>query len=384
MQKKPLRVLGPYPNRSGFRLVVLDGASRRAVTAKTLPAALALKDELSRALDEQAAQAIGTALAEYAEHLIRVRGVAEKTARHVERTLTRFLPAAESLGAITAERAAAIYKAETERISSRGQPVAADSHRLMLNRARSFFTWAREQGLVRRNPFEAVKPVGRRRSGKPQLRIDEARKFMAVALQKAQAGDTLAVGVLLMLLLGLRASEVLQRPVRDLDDGGRILWISRGKTANARRRLQVPEVLQPLLRQLAQGRAPTAWLFGTTRSGRPKHLEYLWSKVHALCQAAGVPVVCAHSLRGLHSTLALEAGATANLVAAALGHGSFAITARHYANPDTLLSAQARRVGSALAPGAEPTIGREQLAEALRGLLTSEQLQQLERKLFCG
>ncbi|HRI55280.1 MAG TPA: tyrosine-type recombinase/integrase, partial [Pseudomonadota bacterium] len=210
-----------------------------------------------------------------------------------------------------------------------------------------------------------------------------------------QAGDPLAVGVLLMLLLGLRASEVLQRPVRDVDDGGRVLWITRGKTTNSRRRLQVPEVLQPLLRRLVHGKQPVAWLLGATRTGRPKHLEYLWAKVHALCTVAGVPVVCSHSLRGLHSTLAIEAGATANLVAAALGHGSFAVTARHYADPDALLGAQARRVNHALLPTddvppvsadppAAPTISKEQLSEALRELLTHDQLQQLERKLFCS
>ncbi len=351
MKKKPLRVLGPYPNRAGFRLVVLEGPSRRAVTAKTLPAARALKAELVRALGEQAAGVIGPALTEYKEHLLRVRGIADKTAQHVERTLRRFLPITASLSAVTPERAARIYQEETQRISRRGTPVAADSHRLLLSRARSFFAWAAESGLVAHNPFATVKPVGRRRSGKPQLRIDEARKFMAVALAEAQAGDPLAVGVLLMLLLGLRASEVLQRPVRDVDDGGGVLWISRGKTRNSRRRLQVPAVLQPLLRRLAHGKEPAAWLLGTTRTGRPKHLEYLWAKVHALCLAAGVPVVCSHSLRGLHSTLAIEAGATANLVAAALGHGSFAVTARHYADPDALLGAQARRVRSTLLPG---------------------------------
>lgn len=104
-------------------------------------------------------------------------------------------------------------------------------------------------------------------------------------------------------------------------------------------------------------------------------------------------MVCSPSLRGLHSTLAIEAGATASLVAAALGHGSFAVTARHYADPDALLGAQARRVSSALLPGdgglrasADPgqTISQAQLFDALRGLLTPEQLQQLERKLFCN
>ena len=39
------------------------------------------------------------------------------------------------------------------------------------------------------------------------------------------------------LLLGMRASEVLCRVVRDLDDAGRVLWIPLGKTDNARRRL---------------------------------------------------------------------------------------------------------------------------------------------------
>ena len=153
-------------------------------------------------------------------------------------------------------------------------------------------------------------------------------------------------------------------------------------------------MLQPLLRRLIHGKQPAAWLLGATRTGRPKHLEYLWAKVHVLCTAAGVPVVCSHSLRGLHSTLAIEAGATANLVAAALGHGSFAVTARHYADPDALLGAQARRATSALLPegGVPPvsdppaaqTVSKEQLSEALRELLTHDQLQQLERKLFCS
>ena len=36
MQKKPLRVLGPYPNRKGFRLIVLELDKRKSFTAPTL------------------------------------------------------------------------------------------------------------------------------------------------------------------------------------------------------------------------------------------------------------------------------------------------------------------------------------------------------------
>lgn len=396
MQKKPLRVLGPYPNRSGYRLVVLEGAARRSLTAASLPAALALKEDLQQALREQEhlGRTIGQALEEYGDYLGRVRAVSPRTQIHVQRTLGAFLPLDDALRSITPQRAEQIYRAETERISRRGTVVAADSHRLMLKRARAFFRWAHEQGQVSQNPFDKVKPVGRTRAGKPQLRIGEARQFMNVALSRAEQGDELSVGVLMMLLLGLRASEVMHRPVRDVDEDGAILWISRGKTKNARRRLLVPEVLQPLLWAQARGKDRDAWLFGTTRSGRPKHPEYLGLKVRAICEAAQVPVVCPHSLRGLHSTLALEAGATANLVSSALGHSSFAITARHYADPGTLLNAQVRRVHQALVPGraaatlsaaggrAVHELGPDELSTVLREQLSPEQLEQLRRRLF--
>ncbi|MBL9003243.1 MAG: hypothetical protein JNJ46_03300, partial [Myxococcales bacterium] len=46
-----------------------------------------------------------------------------------------------------------------------------------------------------------------------------------------------------------------------------------------------------------------------------------------LCDAANVPRVCPHSLRGLHATLAIEEGASGEAVARALGHTRFEITA---------------------------------------------------------
>ena len=66
------------------------------------------------------------------------------------------------------------------------------------------------------------------------------------------------------------------------------------------------------------------------------------------CKAAQVPRVCPHCLRGLHSTLALEHGATSGLVAAALGHGSFEITQRHYVQPDTVDNLKQAKVSAAL------------------------------------
>jgi integrase len=56
--------------------------------------------------------------------------------------------------------------------------------------------------------------------------------------------------------------------------------------------------------------------------------------VQRICKAAGVPKVTAHTMRGLHSTLAVDRGITSHAVAAALGHGSFKTTADSYAQRD--------------------------------------------------
>ena len=66
------------------------------------------------------------------------------------------------------------------------------------------------------------------------------------------------------------------------------------------------------------------------------------------CKRAAVPLVCPHSLRGLHSSLAVKAGATSAFVAQALGHGSDAVTRKHYIAPSALDSARSARVAGAL------------------------------------
>ncbi len=56
--------------------------------------------------------------------------------------------------------------------------------------------------------------------------------------------------------------------------------------------------------------------------------------------AFAVPRVCPHSRRGLHATLASEDGTSGEAVARALGHTSFDITAKHYAQADSVENAR--------------------------------------------
>ena len=70
-----------------------------------------------------------------------------------------------------------------------------------------------------------------------------------------------------------------------------------------------------------------------------------------LCAEAEVPVVCTQSLRGLHASVAAEAGATSHVVASALGHSSPAVTHAHYIDGATARRARTRRViGKVVAP----------------------------------
>lgn len=375
MPKKPARVLGPYVNGDKFRLVVFEGGGRKSVVVASMEEGLQIRGEILGLLRERAPapqRTVGESLQEYLHDKQR-QGAAEATIATLSYKLRQFLPEDAVLGTLTPAWAEQRYLEETRRHGRFGRPIAAATHRGLLRSTKEFFRWTVERRYLAQSPFAAVRPSGRPKVGKPQLRIDEARRLCAVLLQQA-SGDPGAIAVLLALLLGLRSGEVLQRTARDVDDAGRVLWIPAGKTRNARRRLQVPELLQPLLGRLAAAGPPERRLFGGP-DGRAPGADFLWQRVRRYCDKAAVPRVCPHSLRGLHSTLALDAGATAGAVAAALGHGSFAVTARHYVDPDTLRNTTVRRVTAALAiapPSAEASVAaapsRQALVAALRRL----------------
>lgn len=352
MPRKAARVVGPYydANVDAYRVVVVEGGRRKAVRAATEAEALLLKSELQRALVAQTSIKVGAALELFLADK-RQQGLQVRSVETLSYKLRYFLPLEDDLDSLGPERAAQLYLDETQRASRYGRTVTAQTHQSVLRLSKLFGRWAVDRGLLRVNPFEKVKPLGKANTGKPQLRIDEARRFCQVALEAAQAGHEGAIAALTQLLLGLRSSEVLLRQVRDLDDAGRIFWIPSGKTKNARRRLDVPEALRPLLLKLVSGHPPERRIFGGERDQPLLHI-WLWRHVKQLCRRAGIPHVCPHSLRGLHSSLAIAAGSTPGVVASALGHGSFAITAKHYVDPDTLRNSTVQRVSAAL--GADP------------------------------
>ena len=342
------RVLGPYRiSGTRWRIVVVEGSgSRTARNFETEGEAIQVIRSLNREIRRADEKTIAVARDEYEMYL---RDEKQNKERSYTATLWRlgiFFPHEElSLPALTPTKCASYYQALRFRETKYGKPLAVDSHRNILAEARTFLKWCAGKGYLRANPLEGVQGTGKRRHGKPQLRIDEARRWQAKALAFADEGEAGAVAALVTLVMGLRAGEVVSRVVRDLDDRGKLLWIPDSKTEAGKRTLQVPEMLGQHLVGLAEGKKSNELLFGYHDRNWPRK----W--VARICKAAGVPRVTAHGMRGLHGTLAVETGLSAHTVAAALGHESATTTLQSYAKAGAGASARQQKVLTVLAGG---------------------------------
>jgi integrase/recombinase XerC len=222
---------------------------------------------------------------------------------------------------------------------------AVDTLHGIRSAAKGFFAWCIKTGYLKKGPVGDLEIVGKKRKGKPQLRLNEARALLQQALRIAEGKrldgrcgrvrqDVAALAVATALLLGLRNGEVVGRKVRDLDDDGRVLVIDESKTAAGIRRVEVPDVLRQHLQKLAQGRRSTDQLF----DGITKDALLWWTR--RLCKAAGLPEVTPHGLRGTNATASMQANSNPHLVAAALGHESIAVTMQHYVDRDAVEAAR--------------------------------------------
>lgn len=339
---------GPYAHGNKWRLVIKEGGqTKRYLAFDSREVASAELAELRKEADPRT---IDEAVSAYLDHL-RAKGVKPTSVKTHWYRLRAFFAlgtietnSGGPLSGLTPERAQAFYDAMRS-------TNAVDTHRNCLTLAKAFGEWCVKQGWLKSNPLASIEPMGRRKRGKEQLRVSEARTFINTCRQLGEQGDQGAIAAMTALLLGLRASEVTDRVVRDLDDDGRLLWIPVAKTEAGKRTLEIPAMLRPYLLALAKGKRSTDRLF--TESDR----HFLRYHVHRICDLAELPRITSHSLRGLHSTLATETGATGHAVAAALGHTSYATTKAHYVKPGTVERAARRRVLALVGDESQPAAG---------------------------
>jgi integrase len=271
----------------------------------------------------------------------------KRSAAHIDRTdrrLRNYFNASvfDPLASMTESKAKQLYGALRERPTRTGRPPSDDEQLNTLAQIKTFGSWCMDEKHVAKNPFRSVRPIGRKKRGKAQLTRNEARKYLIAALEldpeEAVAGS-------LPLTSAMGASEVIERIVREVDDGGTILRISSGKTANREREVDLPEILQGPMATLIEGKAPRDRIF----PGRDRH--WVRRVVKKICRMAKVPVVTAHGLRGTSATMGRASGLSSHAVVAHLGHSSYSVTKRHYLAPGTEERAQQRATLAVLRGG---------------------------------
>ena len=311
---RPTRVWGPYQDAQGWRLVIRDSLGRRTVRCAS-KAEAEDRAAAARLVAPGRGASVDESIDDYLRHLADT-GRRPGTRRTYESALRLFC--GEGAGQVRRLTAAWLQgRVAARRAAGRSVDTVASELRMV----KTWLRWAQWPG-----DLDAVRVEGRRRRGKPQLTVDEARRFLAVAL--AQPGEV-AVAVAGPLLMGVSGREVWGRRVRDIDCDGSVWIVTDGKTDNRARRVEVPGVLRPMVATLTEGRGGEEWLFVGRGKGSRKQ-TWCQQRTASVCREAGVPAVCPHGLRGTHATLAVGAGATSAVVASALGHGSSEVTRRHY------------------------------------------------------
>jgi site-specific recombinase XerD len=208
-----------------------------------------------------------------------------------------------------------------------GRPYAPGTVALRLSAAASCYRYAVEEGYLERSPAASVKrpkvPDASPRSG---LSREEAAAVLEVARPSPQ--DATVAG--LLLLLGLRASELEKLSAADLalDRGHRTVKV-RGKGDRLDRVPVAPYLADALDRLLAEPRPPTAPILANARGG-PLDRHAVTTIVRRLAAAAGIERrVCPHDLRHAMVTHALAAGVPLHAVQDAARHADPRTTRRY-------------------------------------------------------
>jgi integrase/recombinase XerD len=222
----------------------------------------------------------------------------------------------------------------SELVSARGRPYAAARQAYHISVVRSFFAWLRAQREILVDPALSLRyPKLPRRLAREVLSEEELGRLLAQP-NGSPWGLRDAVALRLLVLCGLRVSELAGVDVKDVDLGQRELLVRRGKGArerlvffNAGTRVRLARYLVEARPRLARRREP-ALLVG--QKGRRLQVSGIQNAVRRYALAAGLDRrISPHSLRHTFCTLLLRHGANMKVIADLAGHRSMATTARY-------------------------------------------------------
>lgn len=214
-----------------------------------------------------------------------------------------------------------LYRVEIE-----GQGLAPSTVARRLSAVTSFYAYTLGRGLIVANPAAGVvRPRVGGESATLGLDKVEAVAFLQAA---AQAGPRDEVLACLLLLNGLRVSEVIGLTIDSLDSERGYQFVTVvGKGGGTRKAPLSPRTLDAIERATA-GRDSGPILLG--RNGGPMSRHAASRVVSRLAFAAGIPkVISPHSCRHAYVTLSLDAGVPLRDVQDGAGHASPTTTRRY-------------------------------------------------------
>jgi site-specific recombinase XerD len=162
------------------------------------------------------------------------------------------------------------------------------------------------------------------------LSLEEVTRLLqAAGSLKYQAALGVAYGA------GLRASEVVQLKVSDIDSKRRVIRVEQGKGKRDRNAMLSPALLELLRAWYRHARAqrqmlPGGWLFPGQNPINPLSTRQLNRAFHLACTAAEIDKrVSLHSLRHAFATHLLEHHEDIRIIQVLLGHKKLENTARY-------------------------------------------------------
>ena len=278
------------------------------------------------------------ALAAFDEHLRRARGVCAGTRRNYARFVGAFLDAVFPDGRVEVEQIGVrdvvdFVGAATGRYQPRTVELAATS-------LRSFFRFLRAAGLRMDRLEDAVPMVPHRRSGLVRhLEPGRFEQLIASLDSSSPRGLRDRAIILCMARLGLRAGEVAQLRLEDIDWRNAMVRVRARKTGHGALLPLTAEVGTALADYLQHARPDTTarqvFVLHRLRAGAPISSSIVGRAVDNALRQAGMdaPMRGANLLRHSLATELLDHGASLREIADLLGHSSLATT-RIYAAVD--------------------------------------------------
>ena len=139
--KRGERILGPYPERNGFRVIQVDAAGKRTSEVFETEAKAERYIELLRVNLNQEELTTKTALDKYKTFLAE-KGNKAESIDVTEWALELFFPSPVTLPLLSAQRCDALYTELRTRPTKRtNKPLSADTHRNILAQTKSLLAW---------------------------------------------------------------------------------------------------------------------------------------------------------------------------------------------------------------------------------------------------